>query len=412
MLTRIEYPNINVFSENAVPFIISTDNYLDNGSPRPNFRIRMDINFESVYNSGNFDKSVTLSVEPYFDSSDNVYKAVFDINKVLDAYITESLPTYEPNYINLSFPISFINPNFKRWNYRIYEYYGTPPVEDSTTIIQGPNLMVYKGGLSDRSRNKGYFFDGILDEDSRFTFYKEKRVLPNQPEFLLVYNTKNNAINPTVQVAIEYNDGTTQNIAYPAAIPQTQPGESFVLTTGYEQLSLASVDTSKTIKSWKISVEDSGDFIGRRPIYYLDCRHQECENYIIYYNSFGALETIALTGVMEEQLNTQVESYTRPRGYIESVYDNRIITSNTTGVKVFRARTGYKDKTTISYLQQMLLSNYTTWVKGDEYIPIQIQAGKFKIDECLSVLQSLTFSFSPSMSMGKFDNQTVKIQEE
>lgn len=421
MITIIENPYRTVFSENAIPLVVETDNFLITGSPRDNFKIVLEIELESVYNSGTYDKKVIVKTIPFLNESNGNYTAHFDLQRLLDDWMTNLVKPY-----NVAYPVTNSNTvniatNFRNWKYILYEEYGTPPVQDTATIIISSLAKinkVYKGGTSDRTRNKGYFFDGINETDSILTLFTKKRVLPNQPEFLQVYNHTNAAATISIDLIIKNIDGDTGTIPYPGTIPANIGiGESFVFQAGYNQLNIPNLQISngfqalKDIIYWSFEISINGNTPTNKITYCLDCRHHQCKQFIQYSNSYGATETAHLTGVTEDRLKIKKYNYSRPRRYSNNILDNRTSTYKTESNKDFRARTGYQSRTQINYLQQMLLSKdvFILDTDNDEYIPILIDDGTFKIDECLEVLHSLTFNFIPEWSMGNFDLLTEKI---
>lgn len=411
-----DIPNA-VFSENAVPLILETDNFLDTGSPRDNFRIVLIIEFQTLLGGG-YDKSITTKVFPALEHGINQYRAVFNISKILDNWLME-IPS-----ISLSSSVGDvtgsitnalwgIHSRFRKFRISAYEQYGTPPVEQPVSLpIQ--EHFVYQGGTSDASRNENYHLKSEAQKLSMLSLYTKKKLLPQQPQFVTIYNHDESTVNfDSSEIIIVFTDGTSTSIPYPplgTTLFQTElaGNHALLISMGYVQLGLSSVDPAKEVKYWFFRINYPNQSIETTK-YFLDGRNYECKEFIWYINSYGCMETIHLTGVFEDRIRTKSKSYTLPRDISNSQYDNRTLQYKKQSSKVFKARTGFMDRSNVLKLQEILNSNIVYWQQGTKLHAINIKDGTFKIEECLEVLHAVTFDFSPVISMGNYDNNTEKL---
>lgn len=416
-LTIIKNIGLGVWHKNAAPITVETDNYLDNGIPRPNFKICIRVEFESIWNGvniPNYNKSVVLKGLPLLHQNGN-HRHTFDVAALLGAWLKESLAfAYLPTVSGLiDLAMVFRNFTTRKWNAYIYEEYGTPTLQGNETPISiSPAMRAYWGGTSDLSRNLADFWASPYQSTTVFTHYKNKRMKPNQIDFVTVYNDL--GIDLLATVTIGYTDNTTQTIPYPTpfGIPNTGPRGTVMLKTGYEQLNLQAVQPTKIVRYWYITVETSAGEIlltNTDITYHLDSTCKACCEYILYTNSYGVFETINCTGTAIHEHSTKTFRSTRPRGYDANVYDNRTFTTKVEKKQTLKMRTGLVGKKESQLLTQVVDSEILFWIKNGVYIPINVKNGKYLVEECHTGLYTLSFEVEVGMSFGNFDLNTPSL---
>ncbi len=415
-LTFIETPPKVVFSENSIPVIIETDNLLDAGTLRKNFSICLEIELESAPLSNVFDEKYTVKAFPHIKAGNN-YRAIFDLQRILDNILMNNK---DINLIDNSYLINFLTLNpwitsgfrSRRWRINAYEEFGNPPVA-STVYTPFSFSKVYQGGTSDECRNTdGYTLN--QNDISVFSFFNKKTLLPNQPDFFTIYSSVIGTQSiVSGDIEITYDDLSTHIEPYPnISLYSINSGDSLMISSGYQQLSLDSFNPSKTVSKWRIKVVlnslGGSPKTVYSPEYCLDCRYYQCKEFIWFINSFGTLETIHLTGVWEAKIKSKKNNFIRSRDIQNNLFDNRNVTFKVDSQQTFRARTGFHSRETILNLQQLFTNKIIFWqIEDQKLVPIKIDQGTFKIDECLEVLHSLTFNFKPSWSLNNYD---LKVQ--
>lgn len=223
-----------------------------------------------------------------------------------------------------------------------------------------------------------------------------------QPNNTIVSKTQSNRLffftpdpitNLTIYCKIYYTNNTT-HILYPATQSNAIENTVYEIICGFASLNLDSFYPSKTILKYDIAIYD-GAFISEIRTFIIDTKVYRNEKYFDFRNSFGAYDSVRFTGEVIRSLETERES----AKLINELYDVETIDQHIEGSHVFKANTGWLDRSNEDgiayshYLNDFLLSHEIYEVRGMKRTRIRITANKFEKHRTNENLYSLEFTF-------------------
>jgi hypothetical protein len=383
MITQTSTPNSRIFSQNPVAFTLNTDNLFSGPSRRPNFRIVVKVQVETVFDSGDFDEAVELRCIP--DDDGNVE---IDLSPLIHAEMVEMVGEIIPA-IDTASP--YIAPTRRNWRIAFAESYGAPPVEGSYT--NSDVFKVYLGGVSKWDYPFQDYFD-VLDTNAGavMSWTPAKRWVSASGNDYIPYYCSADAATQTysLQIVLYYTDGTFATI-----IADTLSGPSeeiIVFPTGIRPLALASVDDTKKIRRYDATVlNGAGSASSPTIIYYVDNAPLSFEHNLVFVNSFWQPSGLRMTGKWEQ------------RALIDKTESNRILKPDyASGGKMrfwhasrltesLTCNTGPITKADAVAFQDALLSGTFYLMQDSDYKVLLVQDKELKITEDWEDFHALAF---------------------
>lgn len=386
------------YTRNPIQIGFITNDIIDGASIRENFTINSSLFCEKKYavsndlQNNNFANVLEQYVFPKVLPDGNGI-GFMNIEKLLNNFMEkqyqdnlfESLPYGNNN--NIAHHI------LKRFFYQFYEAFGSPVVNGDvlnssfyTAMLGGVGFLDFANG------NKALAEPLLLTVDTKMKINDvvkfRQNVHQKQPCFLYFVKPKNNGFDNDFIIDIQfyYTNNTNQTISNALTITDSNTLSDFgayFIKCGYDDV----VDLSNPMKSiyrWDIIVKCPKD---SEPVtliksFYLDCDSLYTLN-LMYRNSLGGFDTIALDAPKEYNFSTQKTENERFLNDNYQLHDAQFIQETANASESIKVNTGNRMLTIFQKeMKELLTSKYVFILPkniSDVFIPININAGNFKI---------------------------------
>lgn len=367
------------FSRNFIPLRLVASG----PETKANLTFLCEVHLEETYGSGAYRKVYEMELPAGLDNS-----ATFDVQPILDAYLSPYLPEGVENRVTLARPL------FRRFFLQYTERFGTPPVTGSYS--QADVSTVVLGGLSYEEYAAKTFFSSYLKNQRPFFTWAPRSmdVFVDQPEFLYYLVDELSAGSFRTVVRIHYADGT--NSAY---VFHTQAGanryEMYCIPAGYGQLQLEQYQPGKAIAGWDVLVTNgAGNQVSETRSYRLRTDYAPERRYFLYLNSLGGYNTLACTGRARTELDPevqQIEKILQP-GY--AISGGETVVMGKFGRPSLKVSTGYVGREQMQALQDFVISESVFFYDRGRYVPGTVDPKSVVITDEDETLSKLEFEFS------------------
>ena len=360
------------FTKNRIYLALSAD---DPGT-KQNLSFICRVYLEENYLSGSYSKKADLE-QPAFNGD-----TVFEVQRIIDAYVSSHLPTYNQILVTRAENI------FKRFYLEFLEKYGDPPAESSVKQVTVSYALL--GGLSFIEQAANTFFDTYLPNNKPFLSWQPttKEVFTNQHEYLYFIVNSFEVEDLSLQIIINHKDGTTTE-AEVKTVADVNRYEVYIFPAGFSQLDVQGIADDESneseIVSYVLYVQDQDEnIISEFRTYTLNKDHYPFKKVFLYLNSLGGFDTLVCTGKSKYTLRTSMQSVEKILPYNYTTTDFERETLNKSGQQTVNFSTGLiKQKETADRLQDFLISEEVCLVDSEKnrYIRVDIDAGNFTIDD-------------------------------
>lgn len=338
--------------------------YRDDPSTKPGLTFLVEVWLEEAYGSEEFRQIGTVLEQP----ADRDGRTVFQVEELLDAYLDYHLPAVGQAVVSQATPL------FRRFYLKYAENYGEPVQRDATTVLT--QNFVLRGGLSRYEAVTRTYQDTYRPAVRPFLTWQpnDKPVYPDQPEFL--YYLVDSAVTEfELRLRVRYDDNSTQERTV-----ATQPGvarfEVYCLPAGFQQLGLADTQECHVV-GWDLWVSATTGAVQtevRR--YQLDRRPVRQRRYLVYANSLGGMDTVAMVG--EGQLDAEVsgeEVERSPVPFPDPLLGDQLVLDRTLR-PVLKLAGGVRENSAewLATLQELLLSRRVLLLSGPRWVPVVVKA--------------------------------------
>lgn len=304
--------------------------------------------------------------QAHFDTTSS-----FPIHQILGQdYYGSTLPDHAGNVLKE------ISEGLIKFFLRYGEAYGEPKA--IRTLSTTATYFAIKGGFGKDAHAQQSFFTDYIDVGrTMLTQASSQKVSKSQPLFLNYLHLVA-AVSFRVRVEINYTDGSSQiGNLHNQFMGVTNPS-MWVIPCGY-QVVASIADPEKIIKSFSIWVVDyasSTAGYSQTITFTIDTRPPIEESHWLYKNAFGVYEIFRCTGTVAEELRIEKTTAERHLPADYAVTDAATITTNQGQQRQWQINTGYKSKSEIRQMIEMLVSPSVYWVRSSHFMPVQIQVNE------------------------------------
>jgi len=342
-----------------------------------------------------FEKIMSASAAP-----DDAGKLEIDVSAALHAELTNSfLEPPLPADINAGLPIE---ENITLTYYiRVAEATDGKNSEWKYDCLR----LAHCGGVSVEDFPKIDPFSFISLKSKFLTWSPNFKTLHvDQPDWLTWINYTNKLDDFKVVHKAYYKDGTTSADQL-SAVTNLDRWQRMVLPIGYTQLNIAAINPAKEVFKWEVWIINANlDIVSEIKTFLLDCRVHECGRLIVYLNSFCSPESLLTRG--EWITNLKIERSFSDRilnkGY--QIVNGQEYQFDQNSRNNFEARSGFMRQVDAIALQDLLIESNSFLIEDNEYIPVFIDQGSYKITECRQFLHSLSFTLQKSILKNKLSD--------
>ncbi|MBO0933934.1 DUF5977 domain-containing protein [Fibrella aquatilis] len=315
--------------------------------------------------------------------------ALFELQDLLDGHLTRTAPRFGQTQISVC---EGMTRQF---------YVDTTVRQDGLPVSAGrlPTQWVLKAGIAERDWSAWQERVFTLPEGLAGRFLTNqpdgKQILPNQPEYL--YWLNNCSTSPTrikVMATVLYSDSTKADCCC-STFDSLATMSVYCVPTGPVALGLAKAD--RQIVRYAVWLTDEQDQpVSETRLYFVDNRYMPDYRYIVFANSLGGFDTVALVGDSSEKVGyTRLisERPTDPLGL--PTYAERVV-SQVTGERELTANTALIAPDQRTWLQDLLLSEEIYVVTDRSHLPLLIQNQDYPASDTTELLggRSLTFRYA------------------
>lgn len=361
--------------------------YRANPASKPNLSFVCQCWIEPDYLSGTFVQVAGQLEQP----ADRQGRTTFDVQALLDAYLSEHLPALNQARISRAEGV------FKRFYLKYGQKFGTPPVV-SPLAVKAQNYVVL-GGLSFEEYPTNIWFDSYQANARPFLTWEPngKSVLPAQPEYLYFMPNSFALASFRYWLRLRYADGSTQSLVQ-ETVANVQRYEVYCLPAGFAQLGLAPTTGAQNIGSpvvaWDVWVSDLND-VAQTEVrrYLLDGGYHPQQRFFLYTNSLGGVNTLAALGEGKLAVEAKGDDADRPQlpAYEALLGDAEVLERTLT--PTLSVSTGPRRRAQLVADQELLLSRRVVLQSGGQYWPGRVKAKALPLVDEASGLASLEFDF-------------------
>lgn len=340
--------------------------------------------------------SSTLKILPVLDAPEEPFTQVgedfiaagafFLINELLHSYLSVEAPLISENKIMplenhvMPFKVKRISKN------------GGVIVES----IESGFEYVIRAGIKDEHLREweGQIFSKYIGPNRKFlTWNPTKVVLPEQPNYLyFLTNMKPTPTVLTLRLYRYYDDGTEDTAAVSVmAIGDVQYMTTYSVPIGAKQLGIT--ELSKKVIKYVVWLNNQADeIISEQRTYIIDWQYYREKRYVIFRNSFGAYDSLGLTGDFSANVSLSRDESERYKPYQSLASFSEIEVSKVTGQREIRINTGWLTKQERDWLEELALSEDIYLVTDRDYIPLVLQDSSYLNEDSTERLIGRSFT--------------------
>jgi hypothetical protein len=176
-------------------------------------------------------------------------------------------------------------------------------------------------------------------------------------------------------------------------------GEVILFPSGYDQLKLGVIDTTKRIHYWEMQMWNINLAIpiSEKFRYYLDNRNDKNEITLNYRNSLGGLDSVRVRGVIEYNLDRkfeEVEGIVNHNYFEGNHIDPKVKSANSTETLVYKGDIGFVSKKEQDRLRDSHFKRECWWEQQKKWLPVRIITPSQKLKSSADQLWSMPIEFS------------------
>lgn len=357
------------FSKNPIALSLSADS----PGSKPNLSFVAEVHLEDVYDSDTYTNVMDDKLEQPADGNGDT---VFDVSAILDA--SESLKMHVPAYNETD--ITIAEGVFKRYKLKHAEKYGTPPAEQSFTIVA--ENYVINGGLSYEEYAENNFFNSYFTRVLPFLTWQptRKRVFLDQPEFLYFIVPFSGTTTFKLRIKIHYKNGSefTHTKFSQGSLNKY---EVYCIPAGYNQLGIADYKSGLEVLWYELNVIDqNSNALSEVRRYDIEQGHYPYRRYFLYQNSLGGSDTIVCVGQASSSLRTKDSEASRTLAHDYDIKDGEELVVSKVGESRLDLSTGFKSKEYIERAQDFVISKEVYLMANNRYVPVKVTS-RYKDEE-------------------------------
>lgn len=367
-------PNRCYFSQNPVRLELDAGAaYRVDPTTKPNLSFLAEVWVELDYLSGTF-----VQVGPQLEQpADLQGRTVFDVQALLDAYVSEHLPPLVGPLVERT------DQSFKRFYLKSGEKYGTPPVPAALSTAQVHFVLC--GGLSPAEAAAGRWPAYQAAVKPFLTWEPDNQVvLPQQPAYLY-YQHVAAAANLEAWLRVRHTDGSTSQSLL--ATFDARRWEVFALDVSPAARGL----TGAGIAGYDVWVASAtGTVLSQVRHFRLERDYYPQQRFFLYRNSLGGANVLAALGTAKLGLEVTAEEAERPTYDLEL---GDVAVLDRTGTPTVSVITSPRGRGQVQADQELLLSKRVVLVKNGQYWPGRVAAATFAVRDESEGLATLAFDF-------------------
>jgi hypothetical protein len=375
-------------SRNRIPVVIPPLSPVDYAN-RSLLKYRTAVYVQEYFQGNTFMAASALSLEASEFPAERIggalsYRgALIEIQSLLDGLLTPSLPLVDSGRITVCDGLT-------------RQYYTQRQQLDPAGTVVGQfndqSSWVIRAGVAPEqyADYRDTLFTDTAALGGHFLTYQpdDKRVLPDQPEYLCWLNNVQPAPK-SIRLRLQTIglDGTTETRTV-MSLASLAPMTVYCLPVGPLALDLS--DQVHAYQVWVSNENDEGLSVVRS--YWIDRRYYRQCRYLLFGNSLGGWDTLALTGRATEKLSTtRLISERPPHPDGLASYAERTV-SNVTGERELSVSTAYLSKTERSWLRELSFAEQV-YLLADDWLPLLLADNDYLADSDEETLIGRTFVF-------------------
>lgn len=315
--------------------------------------------------------------------------ALFELQDLLDGHLTRTAPRFSQTQISVC---EGMTRQF---------FVDTTVRQNGLSVAAGrmPTQWVLKAGIAERDWAAWQERVFTLSEGLAGRFLTNqpdgKQILPDQPEYL--YWLNNRSTSPTrikVMATALYSDSTKADCCC-STFDNLATMSVYCVPVG--PVALALVQPDKHLVRYAVWLTDEQDQpVSETRLYFIDNRYVPDYRYVLFANSLGGFDTLALVGDASEKVGYARQISERPADPLGMpTYAERVV-SQVTGERELTANTALLPPEQRTWLQDLFLSEEVYVITDRAHLPLMLQNPDYvasDVDETLGG-RTLTFRYA------------------
>ena len=375
----------NILPANIIPsFNYYSINDYDEGTEREviaDFKIIAKLYLEEVWDSGEYS-----SFDFVFDV-DETGQAEVQFNEFVKSYfIDRDLPAF--NQLNIVFCEHLV----KRYYFKFCEYSGESG--SYGPLKQSSDYRLINARLSFVDFADTNFVSWLISFKNYLSYQNIIVYTRLQtPQYLYYFHSKRDD-NVYIKYTVFFDDYTNSSVnSSDIAIENYQCA---IIPVGYSIVAdLVTIPADGKIYKYEVSVYDSNDVIIAKKMTYFVEENQHDQVDFLFENSFSVFETLICTGNLEKNLSVENKLYQKHLKRDYNALDGQYISNPGIAFNTFTCHTGFKEKSEIDNIENLLNAKdfYMVDYDNSRYIPCRLLSSEIEISNSKENLYSLRFEY-------------------
>ena len=337
--------------------------YRDAPTTKPGLSFVCQVWVEPVYLSGTFEPVGQALEQP----ADRAGRTTFEVQELLEPFVAPVLPGVGQAEVQRQ------DGAFRRFFLRYFER--TSAGDGTATTVTTNYLLA--GGLGYAEAALGTWFNGYQQARLPFLTWEpaEKKVLPDQPEFLYFMVPRANLARFYYRARLDWADGTYTDVLL-AERGALRRYEVFCLPCGPAQIGLAAREAAQgqAVVRYVIQVVDETYApLTEERTFVPDRRPCPVRRYFLYVNSLGGWNTLVCRGRASKELATKTSASENARAAGYDPLRGDFTTSRRTGAPVLKCYTGPRSAAQLAADADFMLSERVLLLENGRYLPGQVK---------------------------------------
>lgn len=357
------------------------------------------------------DQGTTLIGSPFTDaiSPDGSGEAMFDISgyvnqPTIDTFEFPSVTAVIEHSTQLIEIVVTPGERYIDSDSELQESEGTP----------ASAFKVLKGGLSRRqiavwgSVSKNFYTEYL--QGKKFLSQRPSGDVVHGDQPVKVWYIPISAQSVKLKVVCYFNDLT--NAVYESSAFTLSLSKLYEFNVNPSDLGIDIETKEKRAVYFTVTLTRSGVTYTEERSFYYDWNYCERPFYLMFKNSLGGIDDVYMSGFAVESYETNSTVTERPAGINDTVYDGTLINPDRSGKNIFKLNTGWKTKTQMRHLRDLLVSR-NVWLlypnlglTSYAVIPVIVTGTSSELVDYKNDLHSCTIEMSEAhVDQYVFDNR-------